>query len=217
MNLDRICSHVPARFDLQRIRVYEHRYPNSGSLQRQSDLCQNFFLTHNVETALAVIAVSALCGVPAGSMGSALRTVRPIEHRLTLVRERRGVRWYNDSKGTNVGATVRSIESFTDPIILIAGGRDKASDLTPLRPLVRDRVKTLILIGESRARFRSAFAGLADCVEAESMAEAVRAADDRGRPGDVVLLSPACASFDMFADYEDRGRRFAAEVENRTP
>ncbi len=172
---------------------------------------------HNVENALAAIAVSALCGVPAESTGRALRAVRPIEHRLTLVRERRGVRWYNDSKGTNVGAAVRSIESFADPIILIAGGRDKAGDLTPLRPLVRDRVKTLILIGESRSRFRSAFAGLADCVEAESMAEAVRAADERGRTGDVVLLSPACASFDMFADYEDRGRQFAAEVENLAP
>ncbi|MFQ5912716.1 MAG: UDP-N-acetylmuramoyl-L-alanine--D-glutamate ligase [Nitrospinota bacterium] len=172
---------------------------------------------HNVENALAAIAASAICGISPEATGRALQAFRPMEHRLTLVRERRGVRWYNDSKGTNVGATARSIESFDAPIVLIAGGRDKHSDLTPLRPLVRDRVKALILIGESRARFRSAFAGLTECVEAESMREAVDAADRAARPGDLVLLSPACASFDMFTDYEDRGRRFVAEVESLLP
>lgn len=172
---------------------------------------------HNLENALAAVAAAAVCGASAEAMGRALRAFRPIEHRLTLVRERRGVRWYNDSKGTNVGATVRSLESFDAPILLIAGGRDKHSDLTPLRPLIRDRVKTLILIGEARARFRSAFAGLTECVEAETMAEAVRRADEAARPGDIVLLSPACASFDMFIDYEDRGRKFTVEVESLTP
>ncbi len=172
---------------------------------------------HNVENALAAIAATAVCGAPAKAMGPALRGVLPIEHRLTLVRERAGVRWYNDSKGTNVGAAVRSIESFEVPIVLIAGGRDKYSDLTPLRPLVRDRVKTLILIGEARTRFRSAFAGLTECMEAGSMAEAVQAADRSSQSCDVVLLSPACASFDMFDDYEDRGRRFAEEVEKLSP
>ena len=172
---------------------------------------------HNVENALAAIAATAVCGVSAKVMGPALQGVLPIEHRLALVRERAGVRWYNDSKGTNVGAAVRSIESFANPIVLIAGGRDKYSDLTPLRPLVRDRVKTLILIGEARTRFRSAFAGLTECVEAGSMAEAVQAADWSSQSGDVVLFSPACASFDMFDDYEDRGRRFAEEVEKLSP
>ncbi|MBI2880287.1 MAG: UDP-N-acetylmuramoyl-L-alanine--D-glutamate ligase [Candidatus Tectomicrobia bacterium] len=172
---------------------------------------------HNLENALAAVAAAAVCGASAEAMGRALRAFRPIEHRLTLVRERRGVRWYNDSKGTNVGATVRSLESFDAPILLIAGGRDKHSDLTPLRPLIRDRVKTLILIGEARARFRSAFAGLTECIEAETMAEAVRKADEAARPGDIVLLSPACASFDMFIDYEDRGRKFTAEVESLSP
>ncbi|MEE9197798.1 MAG: UDP-N-acetylmuramoyl-L-alanine--D-glutamate ligase [bacterium] len=172
---------------------------------------------HNVENALAAVAASAICGASLEAMGRALKAFRPIEHRLALVRERRGVRWYNDSKGTNVGAAVRSIESFDDPIVLIAGGRDKHSDLTPLRPLVRDRVKALILIGESRARFRSAFAGLTECIEAGSMHEAVEAADRTAKTGDVVLLSPACASFDMFTDYEDRGRAFSAEVEKLAP
>ncbi|MFQ5691651.1 MAG: UDP-N-acetylmuramoyl-L-alanine--D-glutamate ligase [Nitrospinota bacterium] len=172
---------------------------------------------HNVENALAAIAAAGLCGARADDMGRALRAFRPIDHRLRLVRERRGVRWYNDSKGTNVGATVRSLESFEGPVVLIAGGRDKGSNLTPLRPLVRDRVRTLILIGESRARFRSAFAGLTECLEAETMREAVEKAGRAARPGDVVLLSPACASFDMFTDYEDRGRRFAAEVERLSP
>lgn len=172
---------------------------------------------HNIENALAAIAVTNVCNVSEKIMGPALRSILPIEHRLMLIRERSGVRWYNDSKGTNVGAAVRSIESFEEPIILIAGGRDKHSDLTPLRPLVRNRVKNLILIGEARARFRSAFAGLTECKEAESMAEAVRTADQVSRAGDIVLLSPACASFDMFENYEDRGIRFTNEVKKLSP
>jgi UDP-N-acetylmuramoylalanine--D-glutamate ligase len=181
--------------------------------------CEAFPLhgVHNLENALAAVAVSVLCGASPGDMGRALQTFQPIDHRLTLVREKAGVRWYNDSKGTNVGAAVRSIESFDDPIVLIAGGRDKHSDLTPLRPLVRDRVKAMILIGESRSRFRSAFAGLTRCIEAETIREAVEEAAQVAETGDVVLLSPACASFDMFVDYEDRGRKFSAEVERLSP
>ncbi|MGH7407146.1 MAG: glutamate ligase domain-containing protein, partial [Candidatus Methylomirabilales bacterium] len=114
------------------------------------------------------------------------------------------------------GAVVRSLESFPGPVILIAGGRDKGSDFTPLRPVVEGRVKALVLIGEAREKIAKALAGAAPVHAADSMEEAVRRARALAAPGDVVLLSPACASFDMFRDFEDRGRAFAAAVRGLT-
>ena len=168
---------------------------------------------HNLENVLAAIAVGGALEISPVVMGEAIRAFQPLPHRLQWVRERRGVRYFNDSKGTNVGAAQKSLESFDSPIVLIAGGRDKGSDLAPLRPLVQDRVKRLILIGEARDRFRSAFAGLTQYEEAKGLVEAVQMAAAAASPGDVVLLSPACASFDMFVDYEDRGNQFIRLVE----
>ncbi|MCZ7626290.1 MAG: hypothetical protein M5R38_11305 [Candidatus Methylomirabilis sp.] len=112
-----------------------------------------------------------------------------------------GVRYVNDSKGTNVGAVVRSLESFAEPIVLIAGGRDKHGDFAPLLPLVGERVKRLILIGEAAGVMRRALVSASAIEEAPTLEEAVRRAAAVASPGEVVLLSPACASFDMFTDF----------------
>jgi len=145
-------------------------------------------------------------------MASALAAFPGLEHRLELVATRGGVRFVNDSKGTTVDAVRRSLESFAEGIVLIAGGKDKGGDFRPLAPVLRGRVKALVLIGEARDTLRAHLAGTCPMVEAGSMQEAVRAAAARAAAGDVVLLSPGCASFDMFRDFEDRGRAFKAAV-----
>jgi len=143
---------------------------------------------------------------------NALVRFEGLEHRLESVAEIGGVRYINDSKGTNVGAVVRSLESFAVPLVLIAGGKDKLSDFTPLFPLVRERVKRLILIGQAAGKMRSQLAGACPIEEAVSLEEAVRRAAAAASPGEVILLSPACASFDMFTDFEERGRVFKEAV-----
>jgi len=165
---------------------------------------------HNLENALAAVAAAAEIGARPSAMAAALAAFPGLEHRLEAVATAGGVRYINDSKGTTVDAVGRSLESFPGGILLIAGGKDKGGDFRPLRPLVRERVKGLILMGEARAKIQEHLAGAAPVVAAESMEAAVRAAADRAAPGDVVLLSPGCASFDMFRDYEDRGRAVKA-------
>jgi UDP-N-acetylmuramoylalanine--D-glutamate ligase len=167
---------------------------------------------HNLENALAAIAASALAGGSSEAARAVLAEFPGLEHRLEPVAILAGVQFVNDSKGTSVGAVVRSLESFPGPVILIAGGRDKGSDFAPLRPAVQGRAKALVLIGEARDKIARALAGAAPIHTADSMGEAVRRAAALAAPGDVVLLSPACASFDMFRDFEDRGRAFKAAV-----
>jgi UDP-N-acetylmuramoylalanine--D-glutamate ligase len=128
------------------------------------------------------------------------------------VREIEGVRFYNDSKGTNVGSVVKSLQSFSEPIVLIAGGKDKKGDLTPLRELIRSRVKQLILIGEAKERMGRELGRLTDTAMAKNMKEAVTLAYQSAKKGEVVLLSPACSSFDMFKDYKERGKVFKKAV-----
>jgi UDP-N-acetylmuramoylalanine--D-glutamate ligase len=135
-----------------------------------------------------------------------------LEHRLEFVREIEGVRFYNDSKGTNVGSVVKSLQSFSVPVILIAGGKDKNGDLSPLKALVRERVKHLILIGEAKERMIRELGGQTDTVLAKTMEEAVSLARQKAKGGEVVLLSPACSSFDMFKDYKERGKVFKEAV-----
>jgi len=163
---------------------------------------------HNLENVCAALTVGAIWGLPEDAMEEAIASMTGLEHRMEFVRELSGVRYYNDSKGTNVGATIKSIESLTAPIILILGGKDKASDFTPLRRLVLERVKTTLLLGQAAGRIRQALDGVPEVRTVGSLEEAVAQAGARSLPGDVVLLSPACASFDMFRDFEDRGRRF---------
>jgi UDP-N-acetylmuramoylalanine--D-glutamate ligase len=121
-----------------------------------------------------------------------------------------GIPWYNDSKGTNVGSVVKSLESFAGSVTLIAGGKDKGGDYAPLAELVRERVSHLILIGEAKERISGALGLLTDTRLAGSLEEAVEMARQLTAPGGVVLFSPACSSFDMFRNYEERGERFSA-------
>ena len=167
---------------------------------------------HNVENVMAAATYAVLCGCSLGAIRRVLATFPGLEHALEVVRERRGVRFVNDSKGTNVDATLKALESIDEPIWLIAGGRDKGGDFSRLAQAVRRRAKSVILIGEAAPLLRRAWEGVATMLEATTLREAVDLAAQGALQGDVVLLSPACASFDMFTDYQDRGRQFKALV-----
>ncbi|HEV8307006.1 MAG TPA: UDP-N-acetylmuramoyl-L-alanine--D-glutamate ligase [Methylomirabilota bacterium] len=166
---------------------------------------------HNLENVLAATVCAAWAGVPPERLRAAIKAFRGVAHRLEWIRELRGVAFYNDSKGTNVDATLKALASFGEPVVLIAGGRDKGQDFTPLAAAA-GRVKAAVLIGEGRVTLGPALAAVTAVHAADSMGGAVRQAFALAAPGDVVLLSPACASFDMFRDYEHRGEVFREEV-----
>jgi UDP-N-acetylmuramoylalanine--D-glutamate ligase len=167
---------------------------------------------HNLENAMAASAMALLAGCPTEAVIDSLKEFPGLEHRLEFVRELEGVSYFNDSKGTNVGAVMKSLESFSSPIILIAGGRDKAGDFSLMRQLVSERVKALVLIGEASEKIGKALGDLTETVQAKGLKEAVAVSRKLSVGGDVVLLSPACASFDMFRDFEDRGRQFKKSI-----
>ncbi len=167
---------------------------------------------HNLENAMAASAIALLAGCRVDAIREALREFDGLEHRLEFVDEIKGVNFVNDSKGTNVGAVLKSLDSFNSPIILIAGGLDKDSDFTPLRYSVREKVKHLILIGEAKDKLGKVLNGYTKISYASSMEDAVLMAHQKASIGDTVLLSPACASFDMFKDFKDRGKRFKEAV-----
>ncbi len=171
---------------------------------------------HNLENVVAAVTVGHLAGVELDSISEAVRSFRPVEHRLEPVRSINGVWFYNDSKATNIDATIKALEAFSSGVILILGGRDKGSDFRVLAPLVRERVKHLILIGEASRKISSQLAGSAPMFQASTMEHAVRLAMQQASGGDIVLLAPACASFDMFENYEHRGREFKAAVARLT-
>lgn len=165
---------------------------------------------HNVENALAACSAAYLAGVAPSQMAKLLREFSGVEHRIEPVATLEGVRWFNDSKATNPESSIKALEAFPGQVILIAGGRDKNTDLAEFMNLVKQKVDQLILIGEAAARFAAAAqaAGVKNIVQAGSLAEAVETAHQLARSPQVVLLSPACASYDMFDNYEQRGRIF---------
>jgi UDP-N-acetylmuramoylalanine--D-glutamate ligase len=167
---------------------------------------------HNLENVLAACAMAILAGAAPESLENSVRAFKGVEHRIEWVAEIGGVQYFNDSKATNVDATIKSLEAFPGDILLIAGGRDKAGDFSVLRNLVQERVKHLVLIGEAAGKIRKALDGAVGMSEAQSMDEAVAICRTLAQSGDVVLLAPACASFDMFLDYEHRGRVFKEAV-----
>ncbi len=169
---------------------------------------------HNVENVMAAVTYGLLCGCSIEAIRAVLRSFPGLEHALEVVRERRGVRYVNDSKGTNVDAVLKALEGIEQPIWLIAGGRDKGGDFSRLEGMIRQRVKGLILIGEAAGRIQKAMGDFDGCRPAATLRDAVELAAREAQPGEVVLLSPACASFDMFADYQDRGRQFKALVQS---
>ncbi len=168
---------------------------------------------HNVENVLAAVTMARLVGVPAERIREAVRAFKAVEHRLELIRERAGVLFFNDSKATNVDAAIKAIESFPAGIHLILGGKDKNSDYRLLEPLVRERVAAVYTIGSAAEKIRGALGGVGKMVEAGTLDRAVAAAAEAAKPGHVVLLAPACASFDQFESYEHRGRVFRQLVE----
>lgn len=167
---------------------------------------------HNRENILASIIVATLCGCEKYGVQKALQTFRGLSHRIEFVCEYNGVRYYNDSKGTNVGATLAALKSFDAPIILIAGGQDKGTGYESLIPEIKNRVRKMILMGEARQKMKKELGSLTKTVLAENMEEAVKLASESAVAGDVVLLSPACSSFDMFKDYAERGEVFVRAV-----
>jgi len=168
---------------------------------------------HNIENVLAAGCCAHIAGAPLEALRRAVASFPGVEHRIEFVRELNGVRYYNDSKGTNVDATVKALESFASGIWLILGGRDKASDYTPLKPLIEARGRAVLLIGEATPIIEKQLAGLAlPMTRCGDMASAVAYAAARVVPGDVVLLSPACASFDQYSGYNERGRHFKSLV-----
>ncbi len=167
---------------------------------------------HNRENMLASVIVAELAGGSKDKIQRGLESFKGLPHRIELVGEYQGVRYYDDSKGTNVGATVAALENFDSNVILIAGGLDKGSSYEPMAPFVKDRVKLMILIGEAKNKIKAELGGLTRTVMADTMEDAVAKANDSAVSGDVVLLSPACASFDMFRDYAERGDMFARAV-----
>ncbi|MCR5886794.1 UDP-N-acetylmuramoyl-L-alanine--D-glutamate ligase [Hymenobacter sp. J193] len=170
---------------------------------------------HNRQNILAAILCARVVGVEAGQIEAALATFRNADHRLQLVGEINGTRFINDSKATNVEAAWYALDGIRQPIVWIAGGTDKGNDYSPLLTLAQSRVKALICLGVDNEKLKAAFGPVLPLVEeTQSMQQAVRRAAKLAQPGDVVLLSPCCASFDLFKNYEDRGRQFAAAVQS---
>jgi UDP-N-acetylmuramoylalanine--D-glutamate ligase len=165
---------------------------------------------HNIANALAALLAGWVMGIPADRLRHSLRTFPGVAHRLEPVLEREGILFVNDSKGTNTDASIKAIEAFDRPIVLIAGGLGKGGDYGPFAELIRAKVKYVALIGQDAEKIRRSLekAGFTRWAYAEDMESAVAKAKEAAEPGDVVLLSPACASYDMFRDFEQRGDVF---------
>lgn len=184
-----------------------------GREERYGDLPRSLRGRHNRENAMAAILAARLAGASEEGVRRGLATFPGLPHRLEVVRVERGVEWINDSKATNVDSTLVALRAIPGPILWIAGGRGKGAPYAPLRPLVSERVKAILTIGEDAAAIASELGGAARVVACGTLEEAVRTARHLAAPGDQVLLSPACASYDQFTSYVHRGERFRALVE----
>lgn len=171
---------------------------------------------HNLENVLGVIGVSLALAIDLDIIRNAVKTFEAVEHRLEFVREFRGIKFFNDSKGTNPNASIKAIEALDGPMILIAGGYEKYSDFHDFILSFQDKVKSLILLGDTRERIRKAAFehGYTDVILVDTMEEAVNTAYDLAREKDTVVLSPACASWGMYKNFEERGRDFKKLVHN---
>jgi UDP-N-acetylmuramoylalanine--D-glutamate ligase len=170
---------------------------------------------HNVENVLAAVVAARQAGAAPAAIASAIQKFKAVEHRLEFVATINGVEYYNDSKATNVDATEKAIAAFSGGIHLILGGKDKGSDYTTLSPLLRERVKAVYTIGAAAAKIESHLRGVVALLSCETLEKAVHAATNAAHAGDVVLLAPACASFDQFDSYEHRGRVFKQLVADK--
>jgi UDP-N-acetylmuramoylalanine--D-glutamate ligase len=170
---------------------------------------------HNVKNAMAATAVAQLMRIRKDTIRESLSNFQGVEHRLEKVLRIQNVQYINDSKATNTNATFFALDSMTTPTVWIVGGVDKGNDYDELMPLVREKVKAIVCLGVDNQKILNAFGNVVDViVETGSMTDAVKAAQQMAEKGDTVLLSPACASFDLFENYEDRGKQFKAAVQN---
>ncbi len=168
---------------------------------------------HNLENVLAAVTMGTLAGVEPAAIRRAVKDFKAVEHRLEFVHSVRGVEYYNDSKATNVDATIKALESLPGGIHLILGGKDKGSDYGVLRDRLRERVVRVYTIGAAAAKIESQIADAVPLTACGTLELAVRKAAEQAKPGEIVLLAPACASFDQFQNYEERGRAFKALVQ----
>jgi UDP-N-acetylmuramoylalanine--D-glutamate ligase len=163
---------------------------------------------HNLENVLAAVIIARLAGVDSATIAKAVKSFAGVEHRLEFVADIRGVRYYNDSKATNVDATLKALDAFPGRILVILGGKDKGSDYTVLRKPLREKAILALLIGAAADKIEKQIAGSVAIERAGTLERAVEATSLAARSGDVVVLAPACASFDQFENYEHRGRVF---------
>jgi UDP-N-acetylmuramoylalanine--D-glutamate ligase len=169
---------------------------------------------HNVENVMAAIMAARFCGCGQEDIIKAVSAFQGLPHRIEFVSEKNSVKFYDDSKGTNVGSVLRALDTFTHPVILLLGGRDKDGDFESLRPLLKTKAKKLILFGEARERIASLIGEDLPVSKKTKLRDAIESAYQGAVPGDVVLLSPGCASFDEFVNYKERGNFFKDVVRN---
>jgi UDP-N-acetylmuramoylalanine--D-glutamate ligase len=167
---------------------------------------------HNVENAMVAVLAARLGGVPAGKIQAGLDAYPGLAHRIEYAGTVRGVEYVNDSKGTNVDSTVVALKAFPKGVWLIAGGRGKGSPYEPMAEVSKGRVRGVLTVGEDAPKVKAAYVSVAEVIDCGDLAKAVRVAHQRASPGEVVLLSPACASYDQFKSFEERGERFKALV-----
>jgi len=185
--------------------------PGTNMTMPRADLALNGL--HNVYNSMAAGLSACLFDIRKETIREALADFHGVEHRLEFVREINGVRWINDSKATNVNSCWYALEAMTRPTVLILGGKDKGNDYGEILPLVRDKVRAIVAMGKDNAKIMDFFSGKVEqLVDTHNIADAVAACRALSRPGDNVLLSPCCASFDLFKSYEDRGRQFKDAV-----
>lgn len=170
---------------------------------------------HNISNALAALALGSAAGIPMPAMLQTLQEFQGLPHRTQWIAESRGVRWYNDSKATNIGAALAAIRGIPGPLVLIAGGQGKGADFSELAAGLKGEVRAAVLIGEDAALIAAVLTQKTPCVFADDMADAIAQADSLAQPGDAVLLAPACASFDMFSGFAERGDVFVEAVQRR--
>lgn len=223
--VNRISTQIPSQcaFFSRKEKVQKGAFLENGVLKIASNgvvtdilPAQELFIkgNHNIENGLAALCAAALCQVPPEIMRQVLRSFKGVPHRLEWVADLDGVNYYNDSKGTNGDSTIKALEAFDRPIRLILGGVDKGGDLSPLIQLIHQKVIQVLLIGESSPLYREKLknSGYTNFIETQEMASAVAEARKSAKPGEIVLLSPACASFDQYKNYEERGEHFKSLV-----
>ena len=174
----------------------------------------NLIGAHNYENVMAAVCITKAAGIPDEIIVEQIKQFKAVEHRIEFVKEKNGVRYYNDSKGTNPEAAVKAIEAMTRPTVLIGGGYDKGSEFDLYVKAFKDRVKLLVLIGQTSDKIEATAKkyGFTNIIKAESLKEVVDICAENAKDGDAVLLSPACASWGMFDNYEQRGRLFKEYV-----